>query len=208
MSVDDWQHLTPSEVVPGRPFTDPAYLREDLRPMLVMAAALRRLLNDPLPEGPRPTLLWIPQTDRRQHRVAVANEGPLRAARDLAFVGFFGKKRPGIDATPLTAADDEMIQDFPAHPGILSYSSLELADGNWANLILTDPPEAQDEWRDSEKHAYAVRELAPRHYTVVRLYTGVFPQGLRSGRDPVLLRAKYYDFQRAEPWRAERALQP
>ncbi len=113
-----------------------------------------------------------------------------------------------MDPAPLTAADDELILEFPWHPGILSYSSLEFRDGNWGNLIVVDPPEARDHWRTSDKHAWAARELAPRHYTVVRLHHGVFPGGLRSGRDPVLARTRYLDFQGPEPWRAERELAP
>jgi hypothetical protein len=34
----------------------------------------------------------------------------------------------------------------------------------------------------------------------------VFPGGLVSGRDPILVRTKYYDFQEAALWRAEREL--
>jgi hypothetical protein len=138
----------------------------------------------------------------------IANDGPLRAGRDLAFVGFFATKRAGLDHAPLTVTDDELILEFPRHPGILSYSSLEFADGNWGNLIVVDPPEAREHWRTSDKHAWAAQELAPRHYTVVRLHRGVFPGGLLAGRDPVVIRTKYYDFQGPAPWQAERELAP
>ena len=99
----------------------------------------------------------------------------------------------------------ELSEELPGHPGIVSYSSLELPDGNWGNLIVLDPPEAGEHWRTSAKHAWAASELAPRHYTVVRLHNGRFPGGLRSGHDPVVTRTRYYDFQDAVPWRAERA---
>ena len=82
---------------------------------------------------------------------------------------------------PLTAMDDELIGEFPAHPGVLSYSSLELDDGDWGNLILLDGDGARQRWREGERHAYAARELAPRHYTDVRLHQGVLPGGVGAG---------------------------
>jgi hypothetical protein len=140
-----------------------------------------------------------------QHRAVIAQEGPLQAAGDLAWVGFFATRRVGMDHAPLTAVDDELIGEFPRHPAIVSYSSLELADGNWGNLIVVDPPGGREHWRTSEKHAWAARELAPRQYTVIRFHHGVFPGGLGSGREPIVVRTKYYDFQGPRYWRAERA---
>lgn len=202
--MDEFVPIRASELVAGRPFTDPAHTAEDLSAIHVMAAGLRQILGSLLPGGRRPLLLQVPEPSGRQHRLAISNERPLWARRDLSFVGFFGKKRGGLDDAPLVAADEEMILELPSHPGILSYSSLELADENWANLIMVDPPEAKDHWRTSEKHTYAARELAPRHYSVVRLHNGVFPGGLQSARDPVLLRTKYYDFRDSTPWRGVR----
>ncbi len=198
--------LTRSETAGGRPFTDPARTVEDLAVIHAMAARLRGLLRQALPAHPRPLVSETPEPDGRQHRVVLCDERPLRAAAELSFVGFFAKKRPGIDPSPLTVADDELIRELPSHPGILSYSSLELADGNWSNLIVVDPPEAREHWRTSAKHAWAARELAPRHYAVLRLHTGRFSGGLLSGRDPVLDRTRYWDFQGPSPWQAERDL--
>ena len=145
------------------------------------------------------------EPDGRPHRVVLGAAERLGVARDLGLVGFFALKRAGLDHAPLTRTDDELIEELPGHPGIVSYSSLELPDGNWGNLIVLDPPEAGEHWRTSAKHAWAASELAPRHYTVVRLHNGRFPGGLRSGHDPVVTRTRYYDFQDAVPWRAERA---
>jgi hypothetical protein len=208
--VDDVIRLSPSETVRGRPFADPWHNAEDLAAILTMAARLRRLLSQPAPwpEPPHPVAIEAAEPDGRQHRVIVCRASALGAERDLAFVGFFAKKRLDRDCSPLTAADDELILELPAHPGILSYSSLELPDGNWGNLIVVDPPEAKDHWRTSEKHAWAARELAPAYYTVIRLHNGVFPGGLRSDRDPVLLRTRYWDFRDPAPWRAEREVPP
>ena len=95
----------------------------------------------------------------RQHRVVLGAGDRLGVGRDLGFVGFFAVKRVGMDHAPLTRTDDELIDEPPGHPGILSYSSLELADGNWGNLILLDPPEAGEHWRTSARHARAASEL-------------------------------------------------
>jgi hypothetical protein len=104
--------------------------------------------------------------------------------------------------------DEELIQEFPGHPGILSYSSLELGDGDWGNLILLDGDEAREHWRVSERHAHAARELAPRHYTDVRLHQGILPGGVRARGEAILRRTKYYDYRDAVTWRAEREWPP
>ena len=117
----------------------------------------------------------------RLHRAILFDARRLGDGRELVWVGFFGVKRPDVDRAPLYRMDDELIRELPAHPGILSYSSLELADGNWGNLILLDGDEAREHWRTSERHAHAARELAPRHYEHVRLHQGVLPGGARAG---------------------------
>lgn len=208
--MDDYLRLGPSEPAAGRPFADPAHTTADVAAVRTMAARLRALLaqTPALPDHPRPLVVEGREPDGRQHRVVLGDVPRLGADSDLAFVGFFATKRPGLDHAPLTATDDELILEFPTHPGILSYSSLEFADGNWGNLIVVDPPEAKEHWRTSEKHAWAARELAPRHYSVIRLHNGWFPGGLRSGSEPVVARTKYYDFQGPAPWRAERDLGP
>jgi hypothetical protein len=198
--MNEYVRLEPTERVSGREFTDPARTVADLAAIRTMAARLRGLLEEPagvrIVEGREP--------DGWQHRVVLGTADRLGAIRDLGFVGFFAVKRTGLDHAALTRTDDELIEELPGHPGILSYSSLEFPDGNWGNLIVLDPPEAGDHWRTSARHAWAAAELAPRHYTVVRLHNGRFPGGLRSGRDPVVTRTRYHDFRGPEVWRAER----
>lgn len=204
--MDECVRLGTGEIVGDRPFTHLDRNAEDLVALRAMAVTLRRHLAGALPASPRPLVRDAPEPDGRQHRTIICSEALLRGQADLPFVGFFALRRPGLDFSPLTRADDELILEFPAHPGILSYSSLELSDGNWGNLIVVHPPEARDRWRESAKHAYAAQELAPRYYSVVRLQHGLVPGGLLSGRGLVLTRTKYYDFQGAVPWRAERPL--
>jgi hypothetical protein len=204
--MDEYLRLDPVQPVTGRPFTDPAHTATDLVAVRVMAARLRALLavSAALPDAPRPLIVEGREPDGRQHRVVLGDPRRLATVPDPSFVGFFAVKRAGLDHAALTRTDDELVAEFPAHPGILSYSSLEFADGNWGNLIVLDAPESREHWRTSPKHAWAATELAPRHYAVVRLHTGRLPGGLGSGREPVLARTRYYDFQPPAPWRAER----
>ncbi len=195
--------LGPSEIADGHPFTDPIHTADDLAAIRLMAAGLHGALRALAP-GPWPVALTLPEVGGNPHRTVITDDRPLRAARDLAFVGFFAQRRAGLDFAPLDALDDELIVEFPSHPGIISYSSLRLPDRNWANLICVDPPDAREDWRTSAKHAYAAREIAPAYYTVVRLHNGWFPGGLTFAHTPVIVRTAYYDFQHHTPWRAER----
>jgi hypothetical protein len=208
--VDDWVRLAPRETAAGHEFTDPDRTPGDLRSVRVMLGEIRRHVASAasLPPEPRPLVLERREADGRAHRTVVCDERRLADGEDLTWVGFFAMRRRDRDHTPLTLRDDELIQEFPAHPGILSYSSLELPDGDWGNLILLDGDEAREHWRTSARHADAVRELAPRHYTDVRVHQGVLAGGVLAAREPLLRRTKYYDYRRGATWRAEREWAP
>jgi hypothetical protein len=208
--VDHCVRLTPQETVAARGFTDPARTAPDLGAVRVMLEEVRRrtAAAPTLPPGSPLPAFEGREADGRAHRVIVCDARRLRDGRDVAWVGFFAVKRPGVDAAPLTTRDDELIQEFPSHPGVLSYSSLELADGDWGNLILLDGDAAREQWGAGERHAHAAQELAPRHYTDVRLHQGVLPGGIRSGRDLVLRRTRYLDYRGGVTWRAEREWPP
>jgi hypothetical protein len=205
-AVDECVRLAPRETSPGRGFTDPAHTARDLGLIGLMLATIREAAEPGLPARPRPLVLEPPGLDGRAHRAIVCDPRRLRDGSDLVWVGFFGVKRRDRDSGPLTAMDDELIGEFPAHPGILSYSSLELAGGDWGNLILLAGDDAREHWRLSDRHAYAARELAPRHYTDVRLHQGVLPGGVRGTAAPVLRRTRYYDYRAGATWHAERDL--
>jgi hypothetical protein len=203
--MDNRIALGPTEIPTNRAFTDPQYNAADLAALAQMAARLRWVLAaEDLAAPPEPLVLNFPEPDGRPHRVVVAHlpDGP--AAQPLPFVGFFGQKRPEAALLSLSDVDDKLIAEFPQHPDVLTYSSIELADGNWGNLVLLRSEAAREHWRISELHAYAVRELAPPYYATIRLHNGLLPAGLASEHAPVLLRTKYYDYRGAEPWRAVR----
>jgi hypothetical protein len=204
--VDDCVRLAPRETAAGRGFTDPAQTTRDLATVRVMLAEVRRQTAREVTGRVRSEALVFEgrEADGRMHRAIICDARRLYDGRDLTWIGFFGVKRRDVDPTPLTVRDEELIREFPSHPDILSYSSLELADGNWGNLILIDGDEARERWRVSERHADATSVLAPRHYSDVRLHQGVLPGGPRAGGLPALRRTRYYDYRDGVTWRAER----
>ena len=151
-AVDDCVRLALRETAAGRRFTDPARVTRDLALVELMLDSLRRQMP-PAVLSAGPLVLAGHETDGRAHRAIVCDTRRLGDGRDLAWVGFFAVKRRDVDPAPLAVRDDELIQEFPGHPGILSYSSLELGDGDWGNLILLDGDEAREHWRVSERHA-------------------------------------------------------
>ena len=205
--MDDVLRLGPEEVPHGRVFTHPDRTRGDWGALRTMARALRDSLGRVESETARPLMLELGQPGAPGHRVIVCDGARLRGTSTPSLVGFFAERRPGLDHTPLTRTDDALIEEFPAHPGILAYCSLELPDGNWGNLVVLTGPEAREHWRSSPTHAFAAGELAPRHYAAVRLHLGRFPGGLLAGADPVLDETRYYDFRDPTPWRATRRLE-
>ncbi|MGH2522820.1 MAG: hypothetical protein ACRDH2_09995 [Anaerolineales bacterium] len=206
--MSDFIRLEQTELVVGRSFTNLDQNIGDVATIAQMIHRLRLLLGEPsaLPAEPRPLLLHLQEADGRLHRIVSCQPDGLRSRADLTWVGFFGQKRPELDPAPLDAMDKELMGELARYPGILSYSSLQLAAGNWGNLVLLASPEVKEHWRTSERHAYAAQEMAPRYYLAIRLHSGVLPGGLLSGQPAVIIRTKYYDFQTHEVWRALREL--
>lgn len=204
-----WIRLGPLEVLRSRPFTHPDRNAEDLAALRCMRERLCHLLHRPeqLPDAPRPLILYLQETDGRSHRVVLSDPEALLAAGSFTVVGFFGQRRSGADLSQLDAVDLELVAEFPQHPTILSYSSLELPNGDWGNLVLLSAPEGIDHWRTSVRHIYAARRLAPQCYEVVRLHNGTLPGRLMSEQDLVLLRTKYYDYRGPTPWYAMREME-
>jgi hypothetical protein len=200
--VDEPFRLGASEVPVGRGFAHPVRTLDDLVSIREMAATLRRILDER-------SILSCPLTleagdETHPHRVIVCDAAALREASMPSFVGFFAIKRPRLDHAQLTQVDDQLVTELPKHAGILSYSSIALADGNWGNLIILRSSADGERWREGERHAWAARELAPAHYSSVRLHNGRFAGRLLSDREPVLLRTRYWDYEVSPAWRAER----
>ena len=97
-----------------------------------------------------------------------------------------------------------MVEEFPDYPGVLSYSSLEIAKGRWANLVLHEEPETAEHWRESRVHAEAVERLSPIHYRNVRIHNARITDALSGDPDITIVATKYYDYESGDGWRAVR----
>ena len=205
----DYIRLDWSDLVPDRPFTNPDHNVEDLVHLQYMIEKLRQLLSqaEAIPAEPRPYVLYLAEVGGRRHRIAIARPKELLSRDELAVVGFCGNKWPEADRAPLDRVDTELVDEFRQHPHLLSYSSLEVEDGNWRNLVLFGHPQGIGQWAISLKHAAAAQTLAPQYYRNVRLHNGVLPGGLISGNEINLSRTKYYDYQDQTLWWAVRELQ-
>lgn len=198
--------LGPEDVVGDRPFTNPDRNADDLVILRHMRSRLCRLLreSEKLPDEPRPLVLQFLEDDIRRHRIVISRLDDLLSHRELIWVGFCGRKRPGADWTQLDGIDVELIDEFCGHPDLLSYSSLQLDNGDWRNLVLFKSAAGIQHWRTSTRHAYAAHILSPKCYTCIRLHNGRLPGGLMTENDLIIQCTKYYDFRSQQLWYAMR----
>jgi len=204
--------LGPLDAVADRPFTAPEHSHSDLAILERMRARLRDTLapsdvNVDRSAQSEVHVQYVHEEHERMHRMVICDRAALATAPALAVVGFFGEQRGKANPALLPDIDTELIQEFLQHRDVLSYSSLELPDGNWGNLIILQHIEGIAHWRSSQRHAYAARELAPQYYARIRLHNGVLLEGLASTH-LILTSTKYYDFESGGLWRAIRDRMP
>lgn len=148
----------------------------------------------------RPVLYYLDERRKRTHRMAIYNPEELLLHNELAFVGFVSGKlkplRPSI-AADLRIMDRKLVAELVNTPGLLSYSSLELHDGNWCNLVLLNDVEVKIRLKNAATHQYAAYELAPGCYEWIRLHNGYMPAGL-AGNEMLLQKTRYYTYAGAE----------
>lgn len=148
----------------------------------------------------RPVLYYLDERHRRTHRMAIYNPEELLLPNTVAFVGFVSGKlkplRPSV-AADLRIMDKKLVTELANTPGLLSYSSLELHEGNWCNLVLLNDPEIKLRLKQAATHQYAAYEVAPSCYEWIRLHHGYMPGGL-AGNEMVLQKTRYYTYQGAE----------
>ena len=205
------------ESVPGRPCTDPGLYAADrglLAYMLQDVRALVRLAQNGVVEVEEyEPIVWFVHGLKR--RIVPCRLARLLDGRDLEVVGFFGSRRQAIGASPVAsedpieALDRDLTAEFKYHPGICSYSTIEMIDGFWANLVLHEVPSDTEDWRSNHVHRGAVA-LSPDLYRDVRIHNGRLSGGVDSNHEIVLDRTKYWDYGPevgAEPtWMAWREL--
>lgn len=202
--------LAPNQSVSRRPFTSTAHYERDLTILGYMLEDVRASLGEmaagKLTVVPFETVEWTVHGLRRRN--VVCDPLRLHMRDDVHVVGFFGERNLDQDPHVLETANTDVVAEFRNFPGILSYSSMELTGGNWANLVLHDQPEVRAAWRGSQIHAKAVAELSPVFYRTVRIHNGVLPGGVAAGRNLKIERTKYWDYRLPRTWTAVRDLAP
>ncbi len=147
-----------------------------------------------------PMLFYLNERHRRTHRMTIYNPEELLRHNELTFVGFVSGKlkplRPSA-AADLRIMDKKLVKELENTPGLLSYSSLELHEGNWCNLVLLNDPEVKVLLKQSANHQYAAYDVAPGCYEWIRLHHGYMPEGL-AGNKMVLQKTRYYRYQGAD----------
>lgn len=198
--------LEASDLLPNRPFTDPAFGVSDLQMMRGMAQQLIDTYDDPLVCDYVPGRGALCKSDPtgRHFRIYYMQPELLFSQKNLTVVGFFGQKRSGANIAPLLRADKRLEDEFERHAGLLSLSTVRLTDGDFGNLVLFTDAAAKDGWNNSPVHRDLVAEVSPPYYRSIRLNNGLLPDGLA---DPLGLRlalVKYLDYSEDPPWRASR----
>lgn len=205
---DEVTVLSPSERLTDRRFTDPEHSDGDLDRLRRMVRQLVDTYDDPVVCDFAPGKRPICQSDPngRHFRIYYVQPGLLFDLENLTVVGFFGKKRPEADIRPLLDADKRFESEFHHHGGLLSLSTVRLADGDFANLVVFTDPDAKDRWNSAPIHRDTVARISPPYYSSIRLSNGHLPHGVAYPDRLVLERVKYIDYRADPPWRAVRTL--
>jgi hypothetical protein len=200
--------LDPEERVEGHPFSDLEHSQADLGTMRFMAHQLVNTYQDPqvcdftMRFGP------VCQSDPqgRHFRIYYLQPDRLFNLHSLAAVGFFGRKRPQADIRPLVRADKRFEHEFEHYPGLLSLSTVRVANGDFGNLVVFSDADSIARWNHNPVHRDLVAKISPPYYRSVRLNNGWLPEGLSDPDRLWIERVKYIDYTVDPPWRAERRL--
>lgn len=206
--MDSVVQLSPTDILAERPFTHPDHVPLDLNTLCYMAQQLHLTLSNPhmMPDVPHTILFNLPGNDSWIHRQVLANPGHFQQISLIHVVGFFGQSRSQADIQLAQEFDITLLKEIPQHEGLISYSTMLLKDGNYANLVLFTNVEAQMGWSRSEAHAKAVYELSPNFYHSIRIYNGRLPQGIQNSNALTLHKARYFDYNQTPMWRGVRTL--
>lgn len=198
--------LAPDEDPAGRDFASTAryagdiallnYLLQDLRVLV------RRYVKGEIELQPQQVMNW--EVHGLQRRTVMCDPESLRCTEDLQMVGFFGDRRERADQDAIDMSEFDLIDEFRNYPGILSYSSIELVDHYWANLVVHRAPTDREAWRSSAAHRQAVDEVAPQAYHSVRIHNGCIRGGVSGSKTVLIQVTKYWDYDVSPTWSAVR----
>jgi len=202
--------LSPTDILAERPFTHPTHIPGDLNTLRYMARQLCLTLQNPhmSTDLPQTILFNLPGKSSWIHRQVLANPQHFQETSLIHVVGFFGQSRSRANIELAQKFDITLMKEIPQHEGLISYSTMLLKDGNYANLVLFTSETAQMGWSRSEAHAKAVYELSPGYYHSIRIYNGRLPHGIHQSEALTLHKARYFDYDQTPMWRGVRVLPP
>lgn len=190
--------LAPGERPPDHPFADPAATVPDLATLAAIRAAQReRVLAE------RGGGTWTDGDGASHWLVAPRPELLVSDASCLA-IGFFGQARDGVDHSIIVSLEHAILARAKEIPGLLSYHNVQVAEGQWGNLVLFRAGTDTALLGDDPLHGDAIGR-APAHYHSLRLHRGTLREGPLGAREIELATTLYLDFGVTPPWRAVRA---
>jgi hypothetical protein len=201
--------LGPYETVVSRACTDVSLYAPDLDVMAYMLQDLRTLLRSNA-VGKTSLSAHVPtvwSVHGLHRRTVVCDPDHVKDHDRVCIVGFFGNRRSELPFEAMDQIDVRLLDEFQSYPGILSYSSVELADDYWANLVVHAEPDDREVWRTSAAHVNAV-EMSPVLYSDVRIYNGHLVDGVGSNRAIDIDSIKYWDYETEPVWRGFREFDP
>jgi|GEM_PF-1492299 len=143
-----------------------------------------------------PLVYHVQERRGQAHRIALYHPEVLLTQAPLAFVGFLSARQKLLYPSILNAikrTDKRLVMELTAAPGILSYSSLEMRNGDWCNLVVLTDASAKSHITGSQTHQYAAYSLSHTYYAWIRLHSGVLPVGL-DHMEMHVLKTRYYTF--------------
>jgi hypothetical protein len=147
-----------------------------------------------------PRLHYVRERRERIHRIALYRYQELFLHSAFPFVGFVSRRHKGLSQwviDEIQKVDTLLVEEILGNVGILSYSSLQLGNGDWYNLVIMQDVVAKAHIKQSGTHNYAAYHLATHYYEWIRLHNGLFLEGLDTTR-MLLHKTRYYTFQEVQ----------
>jgi hypothetical protein len=178
-------------------------IKKDKLDLIVLRYMARRLhlilhqLDTPIPTiSDQPFIYHLPERYGRMHRIAIYKYQELLFRSNFTFVGFISHKQKNLQPhiiAEIEATDRKLVNELVGNPGILSYSSLELRNGDWCNLVVMNNANAKTHLKNTKTHTYAAHQLAGHYYEWIRLHNGIMSEGL-DHTEMHLQKTRHYSF--------------
>lgn len=200
--------LFPLDETPGHPWASPSHYDGDINVLayllLDVRSLLHQIMNGAFALAEESPVQWSVHGLRR--RTIVLDLERALAHETVHVVGFLGNRRPDAEDSGIETVEADLVNELASHPGLVTYSSMELIGEQWANLVVHNAPDVREQWRRSDRHKHAVDFVSPRAYSGVRIHNGHITGGLVGPNPIVIERTKYWDFDVEPTWHAVREL--